>query len=97
MTEQQEGSVQITDALRNMHDSTAEVQKASQKMTEESRVIVDEVGTLQTETEAMRRSMDEMAHGADKISEMGASLTDISGVMEQSINEIGRQVDQFEL
>ena len=97
MTEQQEGSVQITDALRNMNDSTAEVQKASQKMTEESRVIVDEVGTLQTETEAMRRSMDEMAHGADKIGEMGASLTDISGVMEQSINEIGRQVDQFEL
>ena len=97
MTEQQEGSVQITDALRNMNDSTAEVQKASQKMTEESRIIVGEVGKLQKETDAMRHSMDEMTHGAGKIEEMGASLTEISTVMEESIDEIGKQVDQFQV
>ena len=96
MTEQQVGSAQITDALRNMNDSTAEVQQASKKMTEESHIIMDEVGSLQTETEAMRRSMEEMSHGAGKIGEMGASLTEISSVMEQSIIEIGKQVDQFE-
>ena len=97
MTVQQEGSAQITGALRNMNDSTSEVQKASQKMTEESRIIVGEVGTLQKETEAMRRSMAEMTHGADRIGEMGVSLTEISTVMEQSIIEIGKQVDQFEV
>jgi methyl-accepting chemotaxis protein len=96
MTEQQVGSAQITDALRNMNDSTAEVQQASKKMTEESHIVMDKVGSLQTETEAMRRSMEEMSHGAGKIGEMGASLTEISSVMEQSIIEIGKQVDQFE-
>lgn len=97
MTEQQNGSAQITGALRNMNDSTTEVQKASQKMTEESRIIVGEVGTLQKETNAMRHSMDEMSHGASMIEEMGVSLTEISTVMEQSIEEIGKQVDQFEV
>ncbi|MCR4940891.1 MAG: HAMP domain-containing protein [Treponemataceae bacterium] len=97
MVNQQKGSAQITEALRNMNDSTSEVQQASKKMTEGSRIIVSEVGTLQKETEVMRRSMDEMSHGAGKIEEMGASLTDISLVMEQSINDIGSQVDQFDV
>ncbi|MBO7419985.1 MAG: methyl-accepting chemotaxis protein, partial [Spirochaetaceae bacterium] len=97
MTEQQSGSAQITGALRNLNSSTAEVREASQHMTEGSRVIMDEVGTLQKETEAMRISMTEMTHGADRIEQMGSSLTEISLVMEKSINELGEQVNQFEV
>ncbi|MBR3814735.1 MAG: methyl-accepting chemotaxis protein [Spirochaetaceae bacterium] len=97
MTEQQEGSTQITAALRNLNESTAEVRDASKDMSEGSRVIIDEVGTLQQETEKMRQSMTEMSHGADRIDQMGSSLTEISLVMEKSINELGEQVNQFEV
>ena len=96
MTEQQAGSAQITGALRNLNDSTAEVRDASQGMTDGSRVIMEEIGTLQQETEKMRISMSEMTHGASRIEQMGSSLTEISSVMEKSITEIGKQVDQFE-
>ncbi len=97
MTEQQSGAAQINGALRNLNSSTTEVRDASQNMTEGSRVIMDEVGTLQKETEAMRISMAEMTHGADRIEQMGSSLTEISLVMEKSINELGEQVNQFEV
>ena len=96
MARQKSGSVKITDALLNMNDSTAEVQKASQHMTEGSRAIMDEVETLQQETDAMKHSMGEMSRSADRIGQMGNSLTSISSVMEKSIVEIGEQVDQFE-
>ena len=95
MTEQQAGSAQITGALRNLNTSTAEVRDASQNMTEGSRVIVDEMGILQKETEKMHLSMSEMLHGANRIEQIGTSLTEISSVMEKSIIEIGTQVDQF--
>ena len=97
MTEQQEGSAQITDALRDMNDSSAQVQKASQEMTQGSRVIMDEVATLQDETRSMRTGMDKMSESASKISETGNALSGISSLMEKSIEEISRQVDQFEV
>ncbi len=97
MMEQQTGSEQITGALHNLNNSAAEVQDASRSMTAGSRAVMGEVETLQKETEAMLRSMDEMSHGADKIGKMGSSLAEISAVMEKSIGEIGRQVDQFEV
>ena len=97
MGEQQSGSMQITEALRNMNGSTSEVQKASQRMTDGSQAILEEVATLQKETDEMSVSMSEMSHGAGKIEEMGASLAEISNLMESSITEIGTQVDQFEV
>ncbi|MBO4438369.1 MAG: HAMP domain-containing protein [Spirochaetaceae bacterium] len=96
MSEQREGSAQITGALHNMKTSTAEVREASKDMTEGSSAIMGEVGTLQHETEAMKFSMEEMIHGAGKIERIGTSLSEISALMENSIGEIGKQVDQFE-
>ncbi|MBO4758555.1 MAG: methyl-accepting chemotaxis protein, partial [Spirochaetaceae bacterium] len=96
MSEQREGSAQITGALHNMKTSTAEVHEASKDMTAGSSAIIGEVGTLQHETEAMKFSMEEMIHGAGKIERIGTSLSEISALMENSIGEIGKQVDQFE-
>ena len=95
MGDQQQGSTQITDALRGMNDSTQQVQKASLEMMEESRTIMDEVSTLQDETEQMRNGMDEMNRSAGKITATGNALAEISALMEHSIGEIGAQVDQF--
>ena len=97
MTEQQEGSKQITESLHGMNDSSELVQKASQEMTAQSQVIMQNVSTLQNETVAMRRGMDEMGKGAEKINATGGALSEISTLMEDSIDEIGRQVDQFEV
>ncbi|MBQ3965729.1 MAG: methyl-accepting chemotaxis protein [Treponema sp.] len=96
MTEQQEGSTQITDALRTLNDSSQQVQKASQSMTTAGRTIMEQVGELQNETGAMKNGMNEMSASAKQISETGSALSEISSIMEQSITEIGRQVDQFE-
>ena len=96
MTEQQEGSTQITDALRTLNDSSQQVQKASQSMTTAGRTIMEQVGELQNETSAMKNGMNEMSASAKQISETGSALSEISSIMEQSITEIGRQVDPFE-
>ena len=96
MAEQQEGSTQITEALHGMNDSTTQVQKASQEMNADSRVIMSEVGNLQEETRVMKQGMDEMKESASKIARTGEALSEISTLMENSIVEIGRQVDQFQ-
>ena len=96
MSEQQDGSAQITEALRGMNESAAQVQQASQKMSLESRSIMDAVGSLQEKTKAMEDGMDKMSESAEKINSTGTALSQISTIVEESIVEIGRQVDQFE-
>ena len=97
MTEQQSGSVQITDALHGMNDSTQQVQKASQEMNSDSRIIIEEVSTLQGKTSEMKNSMTAMGDGAERINATGDALSEISTLMEGSIAEIGKQVDQFQV
>ena len=97
MEEQNEGSKQITEALHNMNDSTVEVRNASSEMEEGNRMILSEVTNLQNATMAMNESMEEMSVGARKINETGATLSDISGKVKDSINQIGEQVDQFKV
>lgn len=94
---QQQGSVRITSALRGMNDSTAQVQAASKEMAAGSHAIMEEVVNLQDETHAMKQGMDEMSQSAGKIGETGGALAEISALMEQSIGEIGRQIDQFKV
>ena len=94
---QQQGSVRITSVLRGMNDSTAQVQAASKEMAAGSHAIMAEVVTLQDETHAMKHGMDEMSQSAGKIGETGGALAEISALMEQSIGEIGRQIDQFKV
>ena len=64
-------------------------------MSHDSRVIVENIGTLQKETDSMKQSMGEMSASASKIDSAGSSLAHISKLMEQSIGEMGKQVDQF--
>ena len=96
MTEQQQGSTQILDALHNMNDSTLQVQSASQEMSNDSRVIIQEVSTLQNETQVMGQSMGVMGQSADKMQEAGLTLAGVSKAVEASIEEMSRQIDMFE-
>ena len=96
MTEQQQGSSQILDALNDMNESTDQVQNASQEITTASKAIISDVEILQNETKVMGQSMDEMGLSADKMQEAGLSLAGVSKSVEASIEEIGKQVDLFE-
>ena len=97
MEEQNEGSKQITEALHTMNDSTVEVKNASSEMEEGNQMILKEVQNLQNATEAMNQSMEEMSIGATKINETGATLTEISDKVNDSIAKIGEQVDKFKV
>ena len=97
MTVQQADSVQITESLHGMNESSQEVQNASKEMSQDSRVIMDEIGRLQNETASMKQGMSEMSASASKINAVGNSLSTISKLMEDSISKMGMQVDQFEI
>ncbi len=97
MTEQQTGSSQIIQALKKMNDSTKLVQSASLEMIEGSQSIATEVTTLQKETSVMKDSMADMNTSSIKINETGVALKEISELLESSIAEVGKQVDQFQV
>ncbi len=97
MIEQMEGSQQISEALHTMNDSTIEVHSASTEMSEGNKAILEEVRNLQNATSVMKESMDEMSIGAEKINESGSTLSQVSRRMNDSINAIGNQIDQFKV
>lgn len=83
MDEQNEGSRQISDALHSMSEG--------------NKAILEEVRRLQEATSIMKDSMDEMQQGETKINETGAALSGISRKVQDSIEKIGLQIDQFKV
>ena len=59
--------------------------------------IVNDMSTLKENTELMNNSMNEMSYGARKINDTGASLSDVSALVKDSIKKIGDQVDLFKV
>jgi methyl-accepting chemotaxis protein len=97
MAEQLSGSKQINEALHIMNDSTSEVRSASSEMSEGQKAILEEVRHLQEATAAMKDRIAEMSQGAQKINGTGKTLKSISSDVEEAINRIGSQIDQFQV
>jgi len=97
MDEQSEGSKQISVALANMNNTSSEVQNSSKEMSEGNKAILAEIQKLQDATFSMKSGMQKMSVGADLINKTGSSLSGISEKMENSIEHIGGQVDQFKV
>ena len=97
MEEQNEGSKQIMEALRHLNSSTSEVRNSSQEMSGRNTQIVHDMGILSESTDMMNTSMDEMSVGARKINETGATLSEISRQVKNSIAKIGSQIDLFKV
>ena len=85
------------EALQNLNNSTIEVRNSSHEMQERNSQIVEEMEHLYETTKMMNSSMEEMAVGARKINETGATLSEISSQVKGSINKIGEQVDLFKV
>ena len=97
MEESTRGSQQITEALKMMNDSSNDVRASSFEMNEGNQAILLEVRRLQDATQAMRESIDKMSASAHQIDTNGVTLSEISGTMQKSISQIGRQIDQFKV
>ena len=97
MEEQNDGSKQILESLKMMNNSTDEVRSASIEMKEGNKLILSEVHNLQDATVQMTTSMDEMSRGARKINETGSVLSEVSERMKNSIEKIGKQIDEFKV
>ena len=97
MQQQNEGSKQIMLALHSMNDSTAEVKSASAEMAAGNKAILAEVKNLQDSTATMSGNMHEMRISADRISSTGVELKQIAKEVEESIQNIGVQIDLFKV
>ena len=66
-------------------------------MSEGNAAILKEIQNLQSSTMELKQNMDKMESGAQVIRETGKALSSISSQMGESIDEIGGQVDQFQV
>ena len=66
-------------------------------MNDRNAQIVRDMTILSESTGMMNTSMEEMAVGARKINETGATLGEISSQVKSSIDKIGEQVDLFKV
>ena len=97
MEEQQEGSKQIVEALRMMNDNTQEVQTASREMTEGNDLILETIAQLQNTTEAITDSTSKMTSYAQNLENSEVELSELSAKVEESINRIGNEIDEFHI
>lgn len=96
MQEQTQGSEQINQALSSMNDSTLKVRTASVEMAQGNQAVLEGIKNLQNSTGTMKGSMSQMDESAHKITQSGASLSSITKKMQNSIDNIGSQIDQFQ-
>ena len=80
-----------------MNDSTSEVRVASAEMAAGNKAILDEIQHLQNATMAIKDSVQEMELGAQQINENGASLSEVTNAVNDSIVQISEQIGQFKV
>ena len=97
MEEQHNGSERINLSLSSMNDSTDVVISAVSEMSEGNAAILKEIQNLQSSTTELKENMDIMEEGAESIKKTGNALSIVSEQMASSIDEIGGQVDQFQV
>ncbi len=80
-----------------MNNSTMEVKSASGEMTAGNRHILDQIEKLQTVTDKIKDSIEEMHIGAEGINQTGATLSTISGKVTENIKKIGSEINLFKV
>ena len=97
MDEQSAGSKQIGDALSMMNDSSDQVRLASNEMDRGSQTIVKEVENLKQVSSSISGIVKTMDVTVNRIKKSDESLLNITGDMNQSIDRIGKQIDEFQV
>lgn len=97
MNEQSSASENLKEVLKLVNNYTSEVGIASSSMAKGNKLILDQVNRLQNSTESMKHGVKEMELSANDIEENGGILSGFSKRLENSINTIGEQIDQFKV
>ena len=97
MEESARGSKLVTNALLVVNESSRDVKTSSKEMSEGNQSILAEIHRLQDATTLIRRSMETMGGSVRQIDKNGSTLTEISGTMQNSISQIGKQIDMFKV
>ena len=94
---QNDNSMQVVVALKNMDNNTIEVKNASQKMSEANTVILSEFQNLQNSIDSLETNMASISDGAKTISTNGVRLTDSFHRMNDSVKTIGDEIERFKV
>jgi len=97
MQEQKNGSRQINESLGILNDNSNEVKSASEEMKNGNDAILTEIDRLKSAARDLQNGMDDMSSGATTITQTGEKLSALSKKMDESINNIGIQLDQFKV
>lgn len=95
MTVQQSSSGTVSDYLSKMENSSAEVRRASESMSEHTRNITSIVENLSSATDKSKESVLEMERDLNNIKNGGEMLKDISSNVDDSIKRISGQIGTF--
>ncbi len=92
MVEQKEGSKQVFDALKNINDSSGQVQEMTRSMEDAINKTNNEMTTMTQIADTVAGSMDEMSAGAVEINK---SAQDVSNMAKQTRNNIDTMESMF--
>lgn len=90
MKEQNEGSTQILDAMKNIDNSTVSVKQGATEMLVGGKKISSEMEKISLTAETITNSMEEMSEGVTQITEAVANVTKSS----QENNEAAKQLEE---
>ena len=94
---QEESSSDISKTLTEMNDSTATVQKESAQMLEKNRQVIHGIEKLQNSTMDMKISFMEMKKRTEIVNDVSNELNNVTSSIKGSIDNIGEQIDLFEV
>lgn len=97
MTEQSQGSKQISNALGQMNASTGEVREAATNVNEARKGISSDVDELKQSSDTVHSSLEGMKEGVRHIEEDDNALLGIATDINASIYRINSQIGQFKL
>ncbi len=95
MSEQAEGSKQVVNVLTMMNNNTNQVKIASTDIEGGNDHILQQIENLERATKGIKDSVSVMSLNANKIEETGDVLGNTSNQVQQTITEIGSQIEQF--
>ncbi len=97
MQEQQNGSKEILDAIKDIKMVTAQVNDGSAEMLKGSEGVAIEMDKLNDLTRAITDSMNEMSAGAIQISNAVQEVNDITQKNKESIDSLAEEVNKFKV
>lgn len=97
MEEQNEGGIQVLNAVKEISDITADVKDGSSQMLSGSRKSLKEMNVLSGVTQEISNSMTEMSAGTQQINVAINEVNDISRKNMESINNLKTEVSLFKI